>query len=469
MQLLQINRKYAAGRREFLKGSGALTAFLLAGFRFNPVQAEGAGMSEEHALTAAFAAMGADLYAALAQKPGNLVLSPYSIGTAMAMTASGARGLTEAEFQKVLHLPLARSGMEGASNKVLSALRGYDLTSDPHFCPPGSHWTGSRCEEELSGGDECRPPLRRDADHCSGGPALPFVQLSIANALMLSKWGSLVSDGYRALVQNAYEAEFFTDASLDMVNAWVKTKTNGKIEKILDTLGREPGLVLLNAIHFKAAWETPFAVQATQDRDFHLSRGTLIKVPAMSRTGHFKLLAEPGFRAIVLPYAQKSLSMTIALPDDIDGLPAVADSLQGGASTNLLARAGKQPLKRAALTLPRFKASTNEDLAGPFEALGLKLAFSRHADFSGMLREHTQEERFQIEQIRHRAVIEVKEEGSEAAAATAVTMVRSMALPNPEPEPEPFIADRPFLFFVSDAATGAVLFQGRVADPSQTA
>jgi serpin B len=467
MQPLQISRESSVRRREFLKGSSALSAFLLAGFRFYRARAEGAEMSPEHALTAAFAAMSADLYAALAQKPGNLVLSPFSIGTAMAMTASGARGLTEAEFQKVLHLPLTRSGMEEASNKIMATLRSYDLTSNPRFCPPGSHWTGNRCEGEPPEGDQCRHPLKRENGGCTASPALPLVQVSIANALMLSKWGNLVSEAYRALAQNAYEAELFAGASLETVNSWVKKKTNGKIDKILDTLGREPALVLLNAIYFKAAWETPFAVQATKDQGFHVSHGALIKVPAMFRTGHFKLLAQPGFRALALPYAQEALSMTIVLPDDIGGLPAVAHSLRGGAISRLLTRVETEPIKRVALTLPRFKAGVDEDLGSAFEAIGLKLAFSRNADFSGMLGERAQRERFYIEQIRHRAVIEVREEGTEAAAATAVAVVRSMALA--EPEPEPFAVDRPFLFFVSDAVTGAVLFQGRIDDPSQTA
>jgi serpin B len=467
MQPLQIHGKSTARRREFLKASSTLGAFLLTGFRFYGAQAEGVPASQEHALTAAFAAMGGDLYAALAQKPGNLVLSPYSIGSAMAMTASGARGSTEAEFQKVLHLPLARSGMQEASNNVMAALRRYDLTSNPHFCPPGSLWTGSRCEGEPSEGDQCRHPLQREAGRCTGNPALPFVQVSIANALMLSKWGSLVSEAYRALAQSAYEAELFANASLDTVNGWVKKKTNGKIEKILDNLGREPGLVLLNAIYFRAAWKTPFAVQATQDQGFHLSHGALVKVPAMFRTGDFRLLAGPGFRALALPYAQEALSMTVVLPEDIGGLPAVAHSLLGDGITRLLGRVETQPLKRVALTLPRFKASVDEDLARPFEALGLKLAFSRNADFGGMLGEHAQQERLHIEQIRHRALIEVREEGTEAAAATAVAVVRSMTLA--QSEPEPFAVNRPFLFFISDAATGTVLFQGRIADPSQTA
>jgi serpin B len=462
---LQINRESAARRREFLKGSGALAASLLAGLRFARAQAEGAAMSQEHALTAAFAAMGTDLYAALARKPGNLVHSPYSIGMAMAMTASGARGSTEAEFQKVLHLPLPRSKMEEASTKVLAALRGYDQTSDGRFCPPGSHWTGSRCEGELAEGDRCGHPLERKDGRCIASPALPLVQVSVANALMLLKWGRLVSEAYRGLVRNAYDAELFADASLDAVNGWVKKKTNGKIDKILDTLGREPGLVLLNAIYFNAAWKTPFPAQATTDRGFHLSDGSVINVPAMLRTGHFKVLAQSGFRALSLPYAQEALSMTILLPDDISGLPAVERALRGGAVSSLLAGVQAQPLKRVALTLPRFKASVEEDLASAFDALGLKLAFSRSADFSGMLGGRPQEERFQIEQVRHRAVIEVREEGTEAAAATAVTVVRSMALT--EPEPEPFAVDRPFLFFVSDAVTGAVLFHGRIADPSQ--
>jgi serpin B len=467
MKPLQMSRESAARRREFLKGSGALSAFLLAGLRFDGAQAEEAAMPQEHALTAAFAAMGSDLYAALAQKPGNLVLSPYSIGMAMAMTASGARGPTEAEFQKVLHLPLARSGTEEASTKVLAALRKYDLTSDPDFCPPGSQATGSRCEVGLPEGNRCDSHPQRTDGRCSASPALPLVQVSIANAIMLVKWRSLLSEAYRRLVQTAYDAELFADVSVDNVNGWVKRKTNGKIGKILDTLGREPALVLLNAIYFKAAWAAPFSVQATKDQGFHLSHGALIKVPTMLRTGHFKLLAQPGFRALALPYAQENLSMIIVLPDDIAGLPGVERSLQSGAIARLLASVITQPPRRVALTLPRFKASVDEDLAGTFHVLGLKLAFSREADFSGMLGERSQDERFQIEQIRHSAVIEVREEGTEAAAATAVTVIRSMALA--EPEPETFAVDRPFLFFVNDAATGAVLFHGRIANPSQTA
>ncbi|MGO9982578.1 MAG: serpin family protein [Rhodomicrobium sp.] len=464
MQPSRRNRLPLAGRRDFLKGSAALSAMLLAA---GPISAgEAAAQGGSRVLSAAFAAMGADLYEALGSKPGNLVLSPYSIGTAMAMTLSGARGATGAELAKVLHLRLNREEMEDACAEVTATLKAYDRTSDPRFCPDGARWTGKICETG-SDGDKCKYPFQPDNGRCAASPRLPHVQLLDANALMLTEAGRPVSDEYRALVQQRYAAELFLNATPGMVNGWVKDKTNGKIEKILDTIGKDAVLVLLNAVYFKAAWQAPFNKAATQPRSFHLPAGQSIEIPAMYRVGKYKLVARPGFRALSIPYAQDALSMTIVLPDSVSGLPAVESALRGEETASLLYSIQPEALSRIALTLPRFKASMDADLSAIFAGLGLKLAFSGDADFGGILGERAPKGSLTIGQIRHRAVIEVAEEGTEAAAASAVTGVRS--IPLPEAAPVPFTVDRPFLFFVSDATTGSVLFQGRIADPSKAA
>jgi serpin B len=453
-------------RRDFLIGGSSLAALLFAsGVRY-PLFAEEKMADLARALTNAFAAMGGQLYSALSSKPGNIVFSPYSIGTAMAMAMSGARGQTEQEIANVLQLRLTRGETEEASGKVVAILKSYDKSSDPRFCPQDARWTGMECEAPPSPDRKCRPPSRLENDRCVSGPALPDARLLVANALMLAEYGDLVSADYRALVRDRYAAEVFSGATLEQVNGWVKEKTSGKIAKILDTLGREPVMVLLNAVYFKAAWATPFSRSATQDSVFHLSSAKAIETPTMHREAHFAVLARPGFRAIELPYSERALSMVVVLPDSVDGLPQVAKSLGGDEAAKFLFDFKSRPSKKVVLALPRFKSSSALDLIPPFKRLGLNVALSDNADFAGITGRPAGQEGIKIDQIRHRALVEVMEEGTEAAAATAITAVRAHSMRPADSAPEPFVVDRPFLYFIADAASGAVLFQGSVADPS---
>jgi serpin B len=469
MQSGQQSALMKSTRRGMLIGGCALAALMLASPRFYRTCAQQMTSDSSRALTRAFAALGGKLYSVLSSKPGNLVFSPYSIGTAMAMAMSGARGLTEKELANVLELPLTRQETEEASSKVLATLNSYDKSSDPHFCPQDSRWTGIQCEAPPTGDRKCRFPMQLAGGQCVGGPTLPTAQLLVANALMLAKYGYLVSADYRALVQERYKAEVFSEAKLEDVNAWVKRKTNGKITHILDRLDPLTVMVLLNAVYFKAAWASPFAKAETREDVFHLSPAAKIKTPVMHQVNHFSVVAGPGYRAIELSYSEPALSMVIVVPDKVDGLSSVASGLGGDGAAKLLATFEPAPSKKVALSLPRFKSSSDIDLMAPFRALGLNLALSDEADFGGIMRTPAGERRIKIRQIHHRALIEVQEEGTEAAAATAVVMAGRGRLPEPEPEPEAFVVDRPFLFFVADAASGAVLFQGRVTDPSQQA
>ncbi len=161
MQPERRSRIIVSGRRQFLVGGAAFGAMLWAGGP--PLRAGTADRSGQRALTAAFAAMGSDLYAELSRKPGNFVFSPFSIGVAMAMTLSGARGATEAELAKVLRLPLPRTAMEDACAEAAALLNAYDRSSDPRFCPDGARWSGSACEAAPSGG-RCQGVLDYEGD-----------------------------------------------------------------------------------------------------------------------------------------------------------------------------------------------------------------------------------------------------------------------------------------------------------------
>jgi serpin B len=207
-------------------------------------------------LVDAFNGTGLRLFQAFAKAPGNIVISPYSIGTAMAMVLAGARGDNAAEMAKVLGQKLPGDEINAASAAVLASLNGASPAS---------------------------------------------FQLRVANALMLTKPGNAISERYIAVLREKCAAEIFQGADLATVNGWVKEKTNGKIGSILDQLGAMTMLVLLDAIYFKARWQATFDADATRDAAFDLADGEA-QVPTMHLRADFALATRPGYQAIRLPY-----------------------------------------------------------------------------------------------------------------------------------------------------------------------
>ena len=409
---------------------------------------------------AAYNEAGFDLFKRLAAAQGNIAYSPYSVGTAMAMALSGARGATEAEMAKVLRQTLPRAAMEDENASVLATLNGYDKSAVPPQCPTGTTLQGGQCKGPRTG-DGCEFPGRPEGKQCVAPPRYaPSAKLAVANSLMLTKAGENISADYIALVKSKYGAEIFRKAGLAEVNTWVKRKTEGKIEKILDVLDPSAKAVLLNAVYFKAAWLSVFDKRNTSDEDFNLSATNKARVPMMHRTASYAVATRPGFRAVRLPYAVPSLGMIVVVPEAIDGVNELAAQFDAAKLADLKADLRSQ---RVELALPRFKVSSSADLIPPFQAAGMKLAFSDNADFSGMTGRPVSEGSLKIGQIAHRAVVEVDEGGTEAAAATAIVMMPTSAMPTQPPMP--FKVDRPFLFFLVDDATGAILFQGRINDP----
>jgi serpin B len=217
--------------------------------------------------------------------------------------------------------------------------------------------------------------------------------------------------------------------------------------------------VLLNAIYFKGIWDSPFQKSSTQDAPFKVEANKQVKVPLMYQKGNFKILTEKDFQAVAIPYKGKNLSMVILLPNAVEGLVALEKRLTDQSLKEWLAKLDKQTVEKTELYVPKFKLEAGYDLKPPFIKMGMKDAFvSAKADFRGMGWEKGD---LWIAQIKHKACVEVNEEGTEAAAATAVEMETKFAQMLPV-----FRADHPFIFVIRDNPSGSILFMGRLVNPN---
>jgi serpin B len=421
-------------------------------------------------LARAYNAAGQQLFGALAARPGNVVFSPYSVGAALSMAISGARGDTASEMMRALSMRMATEAIDVANAEMLSILNGYDQSARPPVCPPQASLSDGNCEARPGGAlmSQCPPGLRLVGNRCVGPGATPAsAKILAANALMLHQRGDLISADYITAMKSKYAAEVFSNAGLDDVNGWVARKTEGKIPSILDVIDPDAAATLLNAVYFKARWASVFSPRLTRNESFDLTRSLKAEVAFMHRTENFSVVSRSGYRAIRLNYQVPELGLVVVLPDDIEGAGAVARRLGTNELAELFAALrGGQAQKPVALALPRFKIDFKAELSAPLQQAGIHKAFdAKAADFSGMTGRRPEEGGVHIGQIMHRAVIEAAEESTEAAAATAVAVEAASAAPHPVPPPLQFRADHPFLFYLVDDTTGAILFQGRVADP----
>ncbi len=371
--------------------------------------------------------LGFDLYRRLRRTPGNLVMSPASITTALAMTWGGARGETAAQMGKVLHL-------EGTPDEVMT--------------------TSGELARALQ------------------DPKQPVV-FRIANRLFAEKTYKLVP-AFVEKTRTAYGApvepvDFRNkpEPARVHINEWVEEKTEHRIKDLIPPRAIDPEmrLVLVNAIYFLGDWAVPFEHYSTRPAPFHLTASEQKDVPTMNRTGTFRIGQRDGVTALEIPYKGGGMSMLLLVPDAVDGLAAVEESLDG---TRLDSLVGAMKEERVWLALPKFELNPGASLAlrQDLEALGMPLAFNpRKADFTGIANPPNPDDRLVLGEVFHKGFVRVDEKGTEAAAATAVMGIRGgAAMMAP---PRLFKADRPFLFLIRDTASGLVLFLGRVSDPSQ--
>jgi serpin B len=363
-----------------------------------------------------------DLYARLrADQPGNLFFSPGSLSTALAMTYAGARGETASQMAKVLHFTLPQEKLH------------------PAFASLNRTWNPD-------------------------GNGRGF-RLSVANRL----WGQ---EGFHflpeflAITREDYGAELAqvdlmgqTEKARQQINAWVEEQTQGKIRDLippgaLDSLSR---LVLTNAIYFKGDWTKPFDKGDTKDAPFHVTTRQKFDVPMMYQESRFPFWAGESLKILELPYGTGDLSIMVLLPDEIEGLAKLEARLTDDNLTRWLSGLRREKVR---VYLPRFKLTSQFQLASTLKNLGMTLAFlSDEADFSGM---DGKQDLF-ISAVLHKAFVDVNEEGTEAAAATGI-VVGATAVLIPK-EPPVFRADHPFVFLIRDNRTESILFLGRLVNP----
>jgi serpin B len=400
-------------RRQFLALSGAAAATAALG----RARADDPKPADPAMLTAGNTAFALDLYARLRKEPGNLFLSPFSISTALAMTAAGAKGRTLAEMRQVLHLPAAP---HAAFGELLSKISGDEA-------PP-------RCYELTT------------ANALWGQKGLPW----------RPEFTELTRKFYGAGLNEVDFAE--TEAARRVINDWVAARTKDKIRDLIPPrlLDADTRLVLTNAIYFKSAWLSPFRKEGTQKQLFTRADGTKVDAELMTQTGGFKYAEEESLQVLDLPYQRGELSMVVLLPRAADGLAKLEDGL----TAEKLAGWAKAAMPATVrVSLPRFKTEKEISLGPVLRAMGMTSAFGDGADFSGM----TTAERLMIAAVLHKAFVDVNEDGTEAAAATAVIVKRAgSARPA---EPKVFRADRPFLYLIRENKTGGVLFLGRMTNP----
>ena len=216
-------------------------------------------------------------------------------------------------------------------------------------------------------------------------------------------------------------------------------------------------LVLANAIYFKGHWRVEFDKSQTQDAPFHPNPSQTISVRTMNVQDRFGYTETENLQMLELPYFAGKMSMIILLPKKVDGLPKLEQSLNAARMGQLLAQMQSREVN---VFLPKFKLTSEFSLANKLQTMGMADAFSPQADFSGI----DGMKSLYIGAVLHKAYVDVDEEGTEAAAATAVIAVASAVEP-PRPSPVIFRADHPFLFLIRHDQTGAILFMGRVTSP----
>lgn len=362
-----------------------------------------------------------DLYRQIAadHEGENIFISPFSIRCALAMAWEGARGETAEQMAVALKLPEVEGAeVHGGFGSLTRALNAKDK---------------------------------------------PY-EFNVANALWIDRTLPLV-EAYVQQITSAYGAgirqvDFISNHELARakINQWVEDKTHEKIQGLMPkgTLTKETRMVLANGVYFRGQWATQFGPALTREGLFTLADGTEVQVPMMQRN-HAKMGIHhvEGFSAMELPYVGDDLSMVVLLPSEDSDIHTLESKL----TPDIIAAAVSQlhELKVDELRMPRFKISPtlSYTLKGSLQAMGMELAFTNQADFTGI---NSREARLFITDMMHKGFIDVNEQGTEAAAAAVGRQMKGRSM---------VLIDRPFLFMIRYRPTGEILFFGRVLDPRE--
>jgi serine protease inhibitor len=339
----------------------------------------------------------------------NVFISPLSISSALAMTLNGAAGTTQDAMKKALSF-------------------------------------GGMTAEEINQGYRYLYSYFDKADK--------KVQLKKANSIWIRE-GFAVKPDFVETNKKFFDAEvseldFDNPKAADTINEWIENATNKLIPKVIEPpIDNDVMLYLINAIYFKGDWTKAFSPKKTEDANFYCLDGSIATVPMMNRKDRIDYYDGEGYKAVRLPYGNGKVSMVCFLPDKGTDINDFIDGMTVEKWEE--AKEGLKPEDDLILGIPRFKMEYGvKELNHALSNLGMEEAFSQSADFSGIARD------LYISSVLHKAVIDVNEKGTEAAGVTTVEMkVTSFK------EPVAFIADRPFVFIISDEETGSILFMGK--------
>ncbi|XP_066482702.1 serpin B6-like [Tiliqua scincoides] len=374
-------------------------------------------------VTAASTTFALDLFKKLSEDDPkkNLFFSPLSISSALSMVFQGAKGNTAAEMSKVLSV--AKAGeIHVAYEKLISEIN-----------KPGTKY------------------LLRLANRLFGETSYDF----------LTSFTDTCQKFYHADLE---KLNFCAKAeeSRKHINTWVEEQTAGKIQDLLATglINSLTKLVLVNAIYFKGNWANQFLKDHTKEKPFKISKNETKMVQMMYKKAEFNLgyVSDHRTKILELPYIDRELSMIILLPDEIEDTSTGLEKLERDMTFEKLMdwiNPEMMDLTEVELSLPKFKLEEKYDLKSVLSRMGMAEAFVEgKADFSGM---SSNKDLF-LSEVVHKSFVEVNEEGTEAAAATAAIIVPKFFVPR-------FMADHPFLFLIRHNKTGSILFYGRFCSP----
>ncbi|HBT25090.1 MAG TPA: serpin family protein [Pseudothermotoga sp.] len=359
---------------------------------------------------------GVDLYKVLSEKPGNIFFSPFSISSALAMTYIGADSDTAQQMKNVLH---------------------FDLDD----------------ETLLSNFSQLTTSLNQSNEN---------YQLSVANSMWLQEGYPFLKE-FVEQIQKYYQSwinyvDFANhkDEAREKINEWIEAKTNNKIRDLIkpDDIDSLTRLVLTNAIYFKGLWLNPFDPSSTRKELFHISKNEEKEVDMMFKNITANYTEDSLVQVLELPYAKNKISMIIVLPKEDKDLSQIEKNI----SLDLFKkwRSNLKPTE-VNVHIPKFKTECRFNLKRTLMSMGIVDAFTDEADFSKM----DGTKMLKIKDVIHQSFIEVYEEGTQAAAATA-TIVNIKMAPK---KPVEFRADRPFIFFIYDSTYDLILFMGRLINP----
>lgn len=367
-----------------------------------------------------------DLYKAVERNGENFVFSPHSVCSALMLACLGAKGNTERQILEAI-------GISGTAS------------CDVHTVYSGVN-----------------DALKKTCSESEG------VELNVANKLFASNVLSVL-EKYAKESEKLYSSGTATtdfignpEESRKMINKWVEEQTKDKIKDLLSegSIGSNTRLVLANAVYFKGKWDKPFKSEKTEQKDFHVSSSKTERVEMMQeKLDLYYVKDDKGkYAAVAVPYQDNLISMIIVRPDSIDGLSAVENSLTPEKISSLVKNLQQTMKCKVELGLPKFTFTETTDLTRILPKLGIQDLFdASKVDLTGM----TDSTGVAISDVIHKAFIDVNEEGTEAAAATAM-ISRMMIMPMGEVQ---FVCDRPFLFLLTDNLSGLVLFIGRYRKP----